>query len=496
MSDDKHKAQTDARRLWIALVDERAHSEALARRIAQIEASRSWRITAPLRSLVTKVRSVTAPNGAWHPPSLQAPLAPSAKPMGYSASGIGWPTDLPTWIKQVLSPSSAFQPSWFIDVTEIALEDLGAGVQRVTRSLLTELLIAPPAGYAIKPVQLISGGAYVHARGFLARLLGLPSVLVGPDEPINPRPGDCFLGLDFCRDRAQELGRALRTLRQHRVHVSLLVHDVLPLAHPDWFPEGIASAYEEWLRILSELACQAICISSVSASELEHALRARQLARPPDGLRVVPLGANLPTGAHVSLPPRAPEIIRVLMVGTIEPRKGHAQVLDAIDQLWSEGQPFELMIVGRAGWKVETLISRLRRHPELGHRLHWIEGADDAMLAAIYRASDLLVMASHGEGYGLPVAEAGHMGVSLLLRDLPVFHEVAGDAADYFIGNTGADIAGALKRWHQTFDAKSPRQPQNGWSSWAHSARILESIALPASALGATAGQRMAVSNI
>ncbi|MFN0630266.1 glycosyltransferase, partial [Bacillus anthracis] len=55
-----------------------------------------------------------------------------------------------------------------------------------------------------------------------------------------------------------------------------------------------------------------------------------------------------------------------LMVGTLEPRKGHAQVLDAFENLWKGGANLNLVIVGKVGWMVDLLVQRLCSHPELG----------------------------------------------------------------------------------------------------------------------------------
>ena len=59
------------------------------------------------------------------------------------------------------------------------------------------------------------------------------------------------------------------------------------------------------------------------------------------------------------------------MVGTLEPRKGHAVALEACSRLWQAGEDFELVIVGKAGWNIEQFIAQMRTHPEFGVRLHW-----------------------------------------------------------------------------------------------------------------------------
>ena len=90
------------------------------------------------------------------------------------------------------------------------------------------------------------------------------------------------------------------------------------------------------------------------------------------------------------------------MVGTIEPRKKHEQVLAAFEQLWDRRVDTNLVIVGKQGRKVEALVERLRTHPELGKRLFWLEGISDEYLDRIYAASACLIAASEGETSASP----------------------------------------------------------------------------------------------
>ncbi|WP_157971504.1 glycosyltransferase, partial [Dyella sp. C9] len=161
----------------------------------------------------------------------------------------------------------------------------------------------------------------------------------------------------------------------------------------------------------------------------------------------------------------------VLMVSTVEPRKGYQQALEAFEQLWQQGAQVNLAIVGKAGWRTESLVERLRTHPEAGHRLHWFEGASDAVLHALYQGSDLLLSASEGEGFGLPVIEAAQYGIPLLLRDLDVFREIAGDHAGYFSGYEASDLASALTDWLEGRAAGRSWPDSRGveWLTWQQS---------------------------
>ena len=134
------------------------------------------------------------------------------------------------------------------------------------------------------------------------------------------------------------------------------------------------------------------------------------------------------------------------MVGTIEPRKGHAQVLDAFELLWRTNAERTLIVAGKQGWHVESFIERLKSHPEAGRRLIWLPDTSDSQLAQLYADLDGLIMASEAEGFGLPLVEAAHYGMPLFVRDLPVFREVAGDHAVYFTAKNGAELAPQLDR--------------------------------------------------
>jgi glycosyltransferase involved in cell wall biosynthesis len=105
------------------------------------------------------------------------------------------------------------------------------------------------------------------------------------------------------------------------------------------------------------------------------------------------------------------------------------------------------VIVGKKGWMVDALAERINSHAELGKHLFWLDGISDEYLESIYKASACLVSASEGEGFGLPLIEAAKQGIPILLRDLPVFREVAGDHAFYFSGLLAEDLASSVRKW-------------------------------------------------
>jgi glycosyltransferase involved in cell wall biosynthesis len=363
----------------------------------------------------------------------------------------------------------------FVDISELVQRDARSGVQRVTRSILKELLDSPPADYQVVPVYATrEEPGYRQAASFIARLTGADDVI--EDTVIDPAPGDIFLGLDLQHHVVQAQQPYLDHLYHLGIPVWFVVYDLLPVLMPHTFPPGADSGHAAWLQVITRYT-GALCISRTVADELDLWCRHHAAARTrPYRISWFHLGADvegsLPSGG---LPDDAPQVLSTLaarpsflMVGTIEPRKGYVCALAAFEQLWAADVAVNLVIVGKQGWMVEELAQRLRSHPEQGKRLFWLEGVSDEYLAKLYEAGSCLIAASEGEGFGLPLIEAAQHGLPIIVRDIPVFREVGGAYADYFDGSSPSGLASAVSAWLSAGTARGGRELS--WLTWAESA--------------------------
>nr|WP_229258917.1 glycosyltransferase [Duganella flavida] len=385
-----------------------------------------------------------------------------------------------------------------VDVTTIARHDLKTGIERVVRNQLLELLPLRASGWRIEPVYLDNADGryrYRYARNYAAKLLGIEATLEGPDPLLDMQAGDVFYSADHSPHAVMAAARdgVYAELRARGVTLNFLVHDLLPVLRPEFFPAGADAVHGAWLHCAAGIADRMICISAAVADELQAWLQAENAPRIPS-LAVLHHGADLVVGAAPATTASAElPLLRqlegkpvFLMVGTIEPRKGHLQALDAFEQLWRDGVEAHLVIVGNEGWKglaaserrtIPTIVNRLSRHPQLGQRLHWLQGLDDDALQQLYRNSSCLLQPSEGEGFGLPLIEAASYGLPLLLRDIPVCREVAGDNASYFSGMDGADLARAVQDWLVLHaDGRHPTSQAMRWMSWRDNAQALLAI--------------------
>ncbi|CBJ51873.1 glycosyltransferase family 4 protein [Ralstonia solanacearum] len=342
------------------------------------------------------------------------------------------------------------QKQLLVDISVIARHDARTGIQRVVRAVLGQLLASAPAGYAVRPVAASRRRPYRYAAWEEA------GVEADPTQDIAIRPGDIFLGLDLAAHIVPVHRHQLAGWKARGAALHFVIYDLLPLQHPEWFPARLVVAFRRWLRAVAVLADNAICISHVVESELIDLLEHRY-GLPPGcvGTRVVPMGWDVAsTQPSRGLPPDFDALLSrirqhktTLMVGTLEPRKGHAQILDAFEQLWHSGKDYNLVIVGRPGWKTDGLQARLRRHPQGGQHLFWLDNASDEALLALYDACDGVVNASYGEGFGLPMIEALGRGKSVLARDLPVFRHAVHSGVEYFSAQDPGELPRVIATW-------------------------------------------------
>lgn len=153
-------------------------------------------------------------------------------------------------------------------------------------------------------------------------------------------------------------------------------------------------------------------------------------------------------GAVVPAPP-PPEVPSpfALHVGTLEPRKNVATLLEAWRRLQEGGESLPLVLCGDLGWKSEALREEIARGQARGW-LHHLGYAPDSTLAGLYRETLLVVCPSLYEGFGLPLVEALLAGAPVVASDIPVFREVAGDAVLYAAAQDPAAWAGQVHRLH------------------------------------------------
>ncbi|WP_043331754.1 glycosyltransferase [Methylosinus sp. LW4] len=348
---------------------------------------------------------------------------------------------------------SELAPRLLIDVTHIREGDLKTGVQRVVREITRAAYTwddarLRPQAFAYTEAGLIYADDYAQSCGARAPV-EVEDVRFGV---LDLRPFDKILMADGTWHLADWMREPIDRLDQIGGAAFGLVHDILPLQHPDLFLDHVKISVTNWLTLLLEKGAGLICTSQSGADGLIEWVEGSGIT-PRPGLRIgyARLGADFASKAQASAPVKAVTADLAdrenlfLMVGTIEPRKGHDYVLDAFERLWASGVDATLVFVGKAGWSVDELLRRFDSHDEKGKRFFYLGFMPEADVARLYQSATATIVASIAEGFGLPIYEAAHFGSPLLLSDLPVFAELGGEHARYFSAGSASHLAAAVR---------------------------------------------------
>lgn len=143
---------------------------------------------------------------------------------------------------------------------------------------------------------------------------------------------------------------------------------------------------------------------------------------------------GLDTRARLA-PRPAGQPLRLVAMGTVEPRKNYGAAVRILQALRAGGHPdAELHIIGRAGWGEDT--DRLRAAP--GVTLHGYLAPEPAK--SLIESADAYLCTSHDEGLGLPLLEVQYAGLPVVAPDAPVFREALGSSG-WFIDPSDAAAA-------------------------------------------------------
>jgi glycosyltransferase involved in cell wall biosynthesis len=224
----------------------------------------------------------------------------------------------------------------------------------------------------------------------------------------------------------------------------LTVHDLVferyPQYHKTWNHLYLKSA----MPLFCQRATAIVAISEATKSDLCACYHVD-----PGKITVIPEAAD------PRFSPRPPELIQavrrryglpahyILSVGTIEPRKNLARLVDACGPILQDGLVDGLVLVGGKGWLYEGFFRHLQELPWQSKII--LPGfVADEDLPALYAGALATVQPSLWEGFGLPVLEAMACGSPVCASEVSSLPEVGGDAVRYFDPTQAEQITSVL----------------------------------------------------
>lgn len=353
------------------------------------------------------------------------------------------------------------------------------GIARYTRAMLAEL-VAPAAGHewlllisdrhTAGEVPLAGPGLQVQVSS--APWLGGARERRRLDAEVRAWGADVFYGI-------------FPPMAFDTLPSVVTIFDVIAWSHPHLLPRAVVRAFRAASARALPVARGVVAVSEATAAQV----RQRWPERQPD-LVVAACGVSREVAAEDAAAAGATARQGVLFVGTIEPRKNVALVVDAAREL--PEVPFT--IVGKRGWGDYDLAHDIRQVPNVT----WLPRVDDAALAALYARAAVFVYPSRVEGFGLPVLEAlAHGALPIVSRD-PALREIVSDRALAVDVDVPGALARAIREWLARPGSRARRvaalQAETAAFSWASGARVvldaLSRAAGTASPAGATTRDR------
>jgi glycosyltransferase involved in cell wall biosynthesis len=224
-----------------------------------------------------------------------------------------------------------------------------------------------------------------------------------------------------------------------RCPITVAVHDVLVLEHPEWFPGRRANT----LRLLIPAGVRrADAIVTGSRSVAEAIAERCRVPRERihltgygvDGNRFAPPSAEAVASRRTRLGLARPYL---LQLGALEPRRGSDLALAACAGLRDRHPDLELVVVGEARADVRAF-----RQPRPWLRL--LGRVEDDALPALYAGAAAVVAPSRGEGFDLPVLEALACGALVVASDIAVHREHFAPAVVLFESGNAEALTAAL----------------------------------------------------
>ncbi len=310
----------------------------------------------------------------------------------------------------------------------------------------------------------LSDMAIVHAPYFLlghARLAPLVEAWFGRRLPTalpplevvrEPGPQDTFFNPGDLWWQNYYAPFVLRLKARTGVRVVQMIHDLFFIERPDWASPTFVRTFTSTFSEAAPGVDRWLTNSAFVKEQLGVYMESHSL--PPRPVEVLPMGWDSFAASRGEERPGAGTALRrsgvvgqpfILFVGTVEPRKNLAMLLDVMEDLRRDlGERVPgLVVVGGYGWSAKGLAARLWRTPHT----RWLTRVRDADLSTLYRAALFTVSPSHSEGWGLPVQESIAHGVPCIASTGGALRESSRGLAVHFDPLDPASLKSAMAHW-------------------------------------------------
>lgn len=215
------------------------------------------------------------------------------------------------------------------------------------------------------------------------------------------------------------------------------IHDLIWLKLPSAYNAIDRIVYTKKLKHACQYSDILIATSQQTADDLQEIMKV-----PASKIRVVyQTGPSVILNIDSESPLKNPYLF---YLSSFEQRKNHLSLLKTFFKC-KGGQNIKLVLAGKPGPSL-PLIQRFIEKYGLGDEVIILQNITDEEKFTWLKHAKSFVYPSVYEGFGIPLLEAMKIGTPLLLNNLPVFKEIAGETAKYFDLNIEKDFENKLNQ--------------------------------------------------
>ncbi len=343
----------------------------------------------------------------------------------------------------------------YVDVTQLIAVPYVTGIQRVVREVLLRLLKEHNDSFVLlnynKGYRMFEFVDIARFVAYFSTGEGEKSELTtGQTMDINTiGTGDVFFDIDGVWNLPLRRSEILPIMKRNGVKLVVYVYDIIPITHPQFFFNETLNNFMNYIGSYLQYADLIIASAQSTLDAIDELLEQLQLPSIPTSVSW--LGADFKVQeAEGEIAEEAIQAVEagkyVLMIGTIEPRKNHALVLDAFEKrLFDKG--VNLIFAGRIGWNMEAFKQRIEKQKQFGKQFFVLQGMNDITIDYLYKHAYCVAFPTFNEGFGLPIIESFQRGVPVLASDIPILREVGGDYCEFFDPYSWESFSNSLEKW-------------------------------------------------
>lgn len=355
----------------------------------------------------------------------------------------------------------------YIDLTNLMNISFLTGIQRVTNEIVLRLLENKSNVVLI----MYDNDKELFIRLDNEKFINYYKYNIGSKSQIITRTslnisdinkGSIFFDIDSVWNNKLKRSYLYPILRKQEVTIVVHVYDIIPVLYPQYCHKDTIFRFLDYLGATIQYANEIITNTKSTHEDLLSI--AKRIGIDCPKTNVVYLGCDFQKSDLVGeVDPNIIEIVQkgkyILQVGTIEPRKNHKLVIDALEQGLND-LDLNIIFVGRLGWNVDELKQRINDSEFLNKKLFHLDNCNDKTVDYLYKNAFLTIFPTYYEGFGLPIIESMEHGVPVICSKCKVLEEVGGEFCDYVDQENPQELIDCVKKYKNDSNAYKLKKEQ------------------------------------